>query len=69
MKLVEFNTVACGMLPVTSRTSQMQNYVAGKYESEFRFEYENGGDLLYFARQDPALANNFILNPSQSHID
>jgi Eukaryotic glutathione synthase, ATP binding domain len=69
LKLVEFNTVAAGMLPVTARTCQVQNYVAGKYASEFLFEYENQGDLLYYARQEPALAGNFFLNSSQSQID
>jgi hypothetical protein len=69
LKLVEFNTVAAGMLPVTARTCQMQNYVTGKYASEFHFEYENGGDLLYYAREEPALQENFILNDSQTQID
>ena len=69
LKLVEFNTVACGMLPVTARTSQMQEYVAAKYGSDFTYNYENQGDSLFFARQDSRLRDNFILNPSQSQID
>lgn len=69
LKLVEFNTIACGMLPVTARTSQMQEYVATKYGSDLTYPYGNQADFLFFARQDPRLHNNFILNPSQYQID
>ena len=66
LKLVEFNTIAAGMLPVTARTAQVQNYVAAKYRSELSFEYETEGDLLHYAKQEPRLADNYILNPSET---
>jgi hypothetical protein len=49
LKLVEFNTIACGMLPVTALTSQLQEYVANKYGSDFEYSYGNRGDSLFYA--------------------
>jgi hypothetical protein len=49
LKLVEFNTIACGMLPVTAITSQLQEYIANKYGLDFDYSYGNRGDSLFYA--------------------
>jgi glutathione synthase len=69
LKLVEYNTIATGMGPATAKANQMQNYIANKYRTFLNYTYGNDGDNNHFAKKDPSLQGNFILEPSQGQID
>ena len=39
-KLVEFNTIACGMGILCQKVKESQNYIREKYEKDIKFNYK-----------------------------
>lgn len=67
LKLVEYNTVAVSLLPVSHRVKLLQRNINLKYKDDLPFNYVN--DFDHYLNTDPAFSANPILQEGYSQFD